>query len=173
MSQYKEKAGISRRGFLTASAALSGLTLVPFASQAQAAATDAKAFNAFMALSQLITAKSDLNPALADTIYLSLAQQDEDFAARIKTLNAFVADHNLTSANLQARLDAEQPDVADLPRKLAKAWFQGIVGEGKAAKTISYSDNTLMYAAVADVLAPPSYALGAYGIWSSKPPQDV
>jgi hypothetical protein len=48
------------------------------------------------------------------------------------------------------------------------AWYLGIVGEGEHARAVAY-ESALNAAAVADVLAPPSYCTGEYGSWSRKP----
>ncbi len=58
--------------------------------------------------------------------------------------------------------------LAALPRKIATAWFMGIVGSGEKARCIAY-ESALNAVIVQDVLKPPTYAYGVYGSWAKKP----
>ncbi|SEG81493.1 sugar dehydrogenase complex small subunit [Marinobacterium lutimaris] len=170
MNSNHSKTGVTRRGFLAASLAAGSLTLIPhaLASTTPASVADSDAYRAFIAVSQQITANTALKPAMAERLYLALVRHDDSFAGRIKQLDRFITDQAVAVSELQARVEAEAPELKDLPPAIATGWFEGLVGSGKDLELIAFSE-ALMYVAVADVLKPPSYSLGEYGIWQSKP----
>lgn len=55
-----------------------------------------------------------------------------------------------------------------MPRKVAMAWFMGVVGSGAQARCLAY-EHALNAQIVADVLKPPTYAYGTYGSWARNP----
>jgi len=65
-------------------------------------------------------------------------------------------------------LDSEKSPVAALPRKIATAWYIGVVGDGEKARCITFETN-LTNVVVSDKLTPPSYCYGGYGSWAEKP----
>lgn len=79
-----------------------------------------------------------------------------------------INERKIDPLDLQKVLDAEHPELAPLPRKIATAWFMGIVGSAEAARCLAY-ETALNAVIVADVLKPPTYAYGAYGSWARKP----
>lgn len=123
---------------------------------------------AFLAMSAIIAGKQVLDPALALRLYDALVADDPEFPQRTQSLLSFVEAGKIDPAALQKALDDQKSPVAALPRKIASAWFLGIVGEGVKARCIAY-ENALNAVITADVLKPPTYAYGAYGSWSAKP----
>jgi len=122
----------------------------------------------FLALSALIAGQQALDRDLANALYLALTQQYPAFADQASQLLKLMEARHLDPATLQSTLDAEQSPLAKVPRVLARAWFMGVVGSGTQARCVAY-EQALNARMVADVLQPPSFALGGYGVWSAKP----
>ncbi|SRR5690554_2841627 len=156
---------LSRRqllvGFLSAYTA----SLIPWA-WAQEVPNEGQA--AFMALSAIIAGRQTLNPELAKRIYEALDRSEQDFAARTQQLVALIEEQKIDPLQLQAILDKQYPQLAPIPRKLATAWFLGVVEVDGQAQAIAYEE-ALNAVFVADVLKPPSYCYGAYGSWAEPP----
>jgi len=110
-------------------------------------------FTHFMAVSQALTARTDLDPAIGRALFEALCRSDANFPA---ALSAF-----------PAREDAA---ASDLPtsKAILNGWYCGIVGSGAHATCVIYVA-ALMNAVVADVLTPPTYAFGPYGSWAARP----
>ncbi|MBN3857067.1 sorbitol dehydrogenase [Paraburkholderia sp. Ac-20340] len=166
----------SRRQFLIGTTVLATLSVAGLGAlgvaHAQAAATaDAGAaadFAAFMKLSQYLTGKSTLDVEIGRAILAGLRGDDASASTTIAQLNDFVASTNTPANTLQSVLDASQPALAKLPKKVVTAWYLGVVGTGKHARTVAY-EQALMYPPIADVIVMPSYARGVPGYWA-KPP---
>ena len=148
-------------GFLSAYTA----SLIPWA-LAQPAMDEGHA--AFLALSAIIAGRQALNPALAQRLYDALVADDPGFPGTVRALLARIEREKLDAATLQQTLDGEGAPAAALPRRIATAWFLGIVGEGAKARCLAY-ESALNAVIVADVLKPPTYAYGPYGSWARKP----
>lgn len=174
MTKHYSKQGVTRRELLALGFVVGGLTLIPqhgaVASEESKSISDAKAYKAFLDVSLKLTAEKALHAKQAERTYLGLVRHEQDFAKRIKALDRVIVDEDISMSRLQRQLDSRHRDLADLPRAIATAWFEGIVGKGSKAECVAFSQ-ALMYVPVADVLKPPSYALGEYGIWQSKPPR--
>ncbi|HEX7389077.1 MAG TPA: sugar dehydrogenase complex small subunit [Acidiphilium sp.] len=123
---------------------------------------------AFLAMSAIIAGKQTLDPALAQRLYDALAADNPAFPKQAQSLLSFVEAGKIDPLVLQKTLDEQKSPLAKLPKKIASAWFLGIVGEGEKARCIAY-ENALNAVIVSDVLKPPTYAYGAYGSWSRKP----
>ncbi|WP_321786732.1 sugar dehydrogenase complex small subunit [Paraburkholderia sp. J94] len=166
----------SRRQFLIGTAVLATLSVAGLgamgsiaAAHAQAAAANADAdFSAFIKLSQYLTGKTALDVEIGRAILTGLKGDDANASAIIAQLNDFVARTNTPANGLQSVLDASQPALAKLPKKVMTAWYLGVVGSGKNARTVAY-EQALMYPPIADVIVMPSYARGVPGYWA-KPP---
>ncbi|WP_322044408.1 sugar dehydrogenase complex small subunit [Paraburkholderia sp. J67] len=163
----------SRRQFLIGTTLLASLSVAGLgalsAAHAQAAAASADAdFAAFMRLSQYLTGKTALDVEIGRAILAGLRGDDANASAMIAQLNDFVARTNTPANTLQSVLDASQPTLAGLPKKVVTAWYLGVVGTGKNARTVAY-EQALMYPPIADVIVMPSYARGVPGYWA-KPP---
>lgn len=141
-------------------------SLVPFA-HAQAATDDA-ARHTFFALSAILVGGVKLDPALGARLHDALLADDPGFADAARSLLELIEARKPDPLQLQRVLDDEQSKLASLPRKIAAAWYLGIVGGGEHARCIAY-ENALNAVVVADVLKPPTYCYGAYGSWARKP----
>jgi hypothetical protein len=155
----------ARRTVLAALLSASTAALIPWALAAPVA--DA-ASGAFLALSALIAGRQSLDAVQARRLYAALCADDAGFAAAAQALLALVNTRKLDAATLQRALDDDKSALAAIPRKIATAWFAGIVGSGAKARCLAY-ETALNAQIVADVLKPPSYAYGAYGSWSKQP----
>lgn len=156
---------IPRRMVLAGFVAAYSASLIPWALAEPA--NDAK-YAAFLALSAIIAGKQTLNPQLAQRLYGALVEDDPRFPEEAHSLLAFIEARQIDPASLQKALDEEKSPLAELPRKIASAWFLGIVGSGAKARCLAY-EAALNAVIVSDVLKSPTYAYGAYGSWSSKP----
>lgn len=123
---------------------------------------------AFLALSAILAGRQSLDQTQARRLYDALSADDAGFAAGVQALLALVNQRSVDPLQLQALLDAEQPALAPLPRKIVSAWYLGIIGSGERARCLAF-ETALNAAVVADVLKPPTYAYGAYGSWAKKP----
>lgn len=157
----------SRRTLLAALLSASTAALIPWALAAPVA--DAGS-GAFLALSALIAGRQSLDARQAQRLYAALTADDAQFGASAQALLTLINERHLDLALLQKTLDDEQSPLAALPRKVANAWFLGIVGSGAKARCLAF-ETALNNVMVADVLQPPSYAYGAYGSWTAKPLQ--
>lgn len=154
-----------RRNVLAALLSASTAALIPWALAAPVA--DA-ASGAFLALSAIIAGRQSLDQVQARRLYAALCVDDAGFAAGVQALLAQVNARKLDAATLQQALDDDKSALAAIPRKIASAWFMGIVGSGAKARCLAY-ETALNAQIVADVLKPPSYAYGAYGSWTKQP----
>jgi hypothetical protein len=156
--------GPERRLFLTGVAA-AGLSSMIRAAAAQRAGTPGEAF---LGVSKLLTGRTSLDAQQSARLYEALATDSPRFEGDVQALLTIIADRHLDAAQLQQILDAEARALASLPRKIMTAWFTGVVGEGGAARCITF-ETSLMYQLVADRLAPPSYCYGPPASWVESP----
>jgi hypothetical protein len=133
---------------------------------AQPAADAAR--DAFLRISMFLTGRPSLDLEQSRRLYEALVADVPQFEAEVQGLLTLVNDRNIDAAHLQQILDGEGSALAPLPRKIMTAWYTGIVGEGGAARCITF-ETSLMYQVVADRLKPPSYCYGAYGSWMEEP----
>ena len=154
-----------RRVVLGSLASACVLARIPFAG-AQAAREGDRA--AFMSLSALITGQRALDSGLAQRLYDALAADDPAIAQSIRALLALIEQRQVDPPRLQSLLEAEGSPLAPLPRRIATAWFLGIVGDDAKARCVAYED-ALNAVIVSDVLRPPTYCYGPYGSWTRKP----
>jgi hypothetical protein len=141
---------------------------LPLAFADDPAPAASKASAAFLSLSRLLTGKTSLDAAQADRLYGAWSSIEKDFEVQLTQLAAFIAQEKLDAAGLQAALDAQKSPLAKLPGRIVTGWYIGVVGSGKLARCLTY-ESSLMYAAVADRVKPPSYAYGPYGSWGRNP----
>lgn len=153
-----------RRLVLVGLAAVGATTLVP-ALHAQPLPTPEAAFDA---VSRILTARDSLDAQLALRLYQALAADSAQFAADVQALAAWVSQRQVAPDQIQSALDAESSTLAPLPRRIATAWFTGIVGDNDNARSIAF-ETALMHVAVADRLNPPSYCYSPPGSWTAEP----
>ena len=140
-------------------------SLIPWALAQPVADADR---GSFVALSAIIAGRKSLDAAQATRLYDALAADDSGFPAAVRELLALINERGIDPLQLQRVLDAEHSVLATLPRRIATAWFMGIVGDGERARCIAF-ETALNAVIVADVLKPPTYCYGVYGSWSKKP----
>lgn len=127
---------------------------------------------AFVVMSAIIAGRQTLDSELAKNLYRALLTDDPGFAGAVKDLLALVSERKIDPLKLQKTLDDEKSPLAPVPRKIATAWFMGVVGDGEHARCLAY-ENALNAMIVADVLKPPTYAYGPYGSWARNPNEEV
>src|SRR5690606_14420372 len=115
---------------------------------------------AFMALSAIIAGRQSLDAELTALYFDALTQADPQFPASVSAVLKLIEEQQIDPLQLQALLDQNHPPLAPVPRKIATAWFLGIVSDGKQAHCLAYAD-ALNAVLVGDVLKPPSYCFGA------------
>ncbi|MBB1635576.1 sugar dehydrogenase complex small subunit [Cupriavidus sp. UME77] len=155
----------ARRALLAGLLSTYTASLIPWALAQPVANGDQ---GAFLALSAIIAGRQTLDGALAKRLYQALTDDDAKFPAEARQLLALIDERKIDPLQLQQVLDSEQSPLATLPRKIATAWFMGMVGSGDNVRTIAY-ENALNAVIVSDVLKPPTYCYGVYGSWAAKP----
>lgn len=155
----------SRRSLLLTVAFGYAISSMP---RALAASADAGAYADFLTVSNFLTGKVSLDASLAARLFEALSLDDSGFSEHVQALRKLIDDRKIDPLQLQAVLENDKSALSTLPRRIATAWFLGIVGQGEHARCIAFEEN-LTNAAVKDKLAPPSYCFGAYGSWAQKP----
>lgn len=150
-------------------AVLSGLAAVWLATVAgPAAAQTGTAHRAFLDLSRLLTGRASLDAEQGIRLFEAFASGTPGFGAAVGRLHARIKQQNVDAVRLQQALDAEGSPLAGLPRQVMTAWYTGIVGEGGAARCVTF-ETSLMHMLVADRLNPPCYCYGPHGSWMAAP----
>lgn len=142
--------------------------LASFVSVAAAQPASDAARDAFLRISTFLTGRPSLDPEQGRRLYEALAADVPQFKAEVRGLLALIVDRRIDADRLQEVLDGEGSALASLPRKIMTAWYTGIVGEGGAARCVTF-ETSLMHQLVADRLNPPSYCYGPHGSWSEAP----
>ena len=137
-------------------------TSVSAASQVPAASPE------FMALSRYLTQRDDLSASLGARMQAALQDLNNGFTAQAGTLWQWIGSNKVTLADLNVRLTADRPELADVPGQVMQTWYLGIAGSGVRARVVAY-EYALNALTVSDKLRPPTYAYGMYGSWSSNP----
>lgn len=163
--QHSAPASASRRRLLAGFVGAYTATLVPWA-LAEPVKDDQQA--SFVALSAIIAGRQSLDTEMADRTFKAFVARQPEFAASAAALLKLIESRKIDPMQLQKTLDDEKSPLAPLPRQIATAWFQGIVGSGADATVVAY-EHALNAQMVADVLRPPTYAYGPYGSWARKP----
>lgn len=158
--------GLQRRHLLGGVLAAGAVQLAPLSWAA--APAEPTASGAFLALSQYLTERSNLSPRMAARLQAGWQALDSAFAANVEALWQWLQTNQVSLAQLNARLKAEQPALAAVPGQVMQAWYLGIVGSGREARALAY-EFALNAQTVADKLRPPTYAYGVYGSWSHNP----
>jgi Membrane bound FAD containing D-sorbitol dehydrogenase len=74
---------------------------------------------------------SSLDPSQASRLYDALVADDPQFAAGVQALLTLIEQRKIDPLQLQHVLDSEHFTLAALPRKIATAWYIGVVGDGE------------------------------------------
>jgi len=123
---------------------------------------------AFIALSAIIAGRATLDAGLARRLYDALVADDPGFPVAARALLKLIEHYRIEVSRLQGVLDATASPLASVPRRVATAWFLGIVGANERARCVAYEE-ALNAAIVGDMLKPPTYCYGPYGSWSRRP----
>jgi hypothetical protein len=154
---------------LFAFASASGLDLFSPFSQAFAEPPPA-GLDGFLALSRKLTGRTDFDPALARRVHDALLKSDNEFAANVSALNAWLATHGgVPSDTVTQALQVEQPKLAHAVGAIMRAWYLGLVGDAPSVNVVAY-ERALMFDPVNDVLTVPSYCRDVPFYWAQKPP---
>lgn len=132
---------------LTAAGLAGSLALKALADNSAAAPIDA-----FMTLSQSLTAKSGLDRAVGTRLLAALQKSAPDLAQQLPKLAGALA---------AGSADAAQQTLA---LKIMEAWYLGTVDNA----VITY-EQALMYGVVSDTLIIRSYCPNKPGFWAAKP----
>lgn len=125
--------------------------------------------DAFVALSQQLTGRTRLDPALGKRIYEALVKTDSAFTQNVAALNTWLKTHGgVPSDTVTAALQAEEPPLAKTVGQVMRAWYLGLVGEAPTVKVLAY-ERALMFDPVKDVLTVPSYCRDVPFYWTRKP----
>ena len=121
----------------------------------------ASSLAAFTEVSQALTGRGSLDPALAQALYQAFQVATKDFDASLLKLRSAITGNDITFSDEQK---AEQ----SLSQSILQAWYLGVVGKGKKAVCVTYTE-ALANQVAAPILVPPSYSYGAIGTWTKKP----
>lgn len=125
--------------------------------------------DAFLALSQHLTARTRFDPVLGKRVYAALVQSDNQFTQSVATLNTWLAGHGgVPSDTVTQALAAEQPPLAKTVTAIMRAWYLGLVGDTPHVQVLAY-ESALMFDPVKDVLTVPSYCRDVPFYWAHKP----
>ncbi len=160
----------ARRRLLQASALLLGTLAVSGRLVSLVFADTPAQDSQFLQLSQLLTGRAQLDPAVAHRFYSALSTKDNQLDSKLRQIAGEAQTNSLTNADeLITALDANNPDLAKAARSIIAAWYSGVVGDGPDATVITYA-SALMFDLVKDATMPPSYCQAAPLYWSAKPP---
>jgi hypothetical protein len=137
-SREADPVDLGRRVLLGTVLAASATALVP---SAFAAPADDTAHDAFVGVSKILTGRTSLDPTQASRLYEALINDDPQFATGLQALVTLIDQRNIDPLQLQHLLDSEKSPVAALPRKIATAWYIGVVGDGEKARCITFETN--------------------------------
>lgn len=160
---------LTRRRFVTASAAVAALSLVsPWSTSWAAEKVEPQQL--FMSVSQLIT-PTVLSPQTGAQLYLALKQSNAAIDTQLQALAKIIA--ATPGISIEALVDSlksnQHEDLLKTMNSIVAAWYTGIVNH----RTYAYQ-TALMYQPTRDVLSPPSYTRGGPLNWAnSQPPTDI
>ena len=118
----------------------------------------------FLALSQLVTGRAQLDPEIANRIYTSLQARDPAFAGHASTL----WQHANAGVDALQHSAMNDPALGQALNAIVTAWYLGEAG-GQVVQYKSALANTV----VQDVVATPSYCRAAPGYWAAEPPHNA
>lgn len=115
----------------------------------------------FTTVSAALTGRGSLDPALAQALYQAFQLAVKDFDTTLLKLHGAINGKDITFSDEQK---AEQ----GLSQSILQAWYLGVVGKGKKAVCVTYTE-ALANKVAAPILVPPSYSYGPIGTWTTKP----
>lgn len=148
-----EASGMTRRRWLQGALALTAAGLTgSLTLKALADDTSAAPIDAFMSLSQSLTARATLNRDVGTRLLAALQKSSPDLAQQLPKLAGALA---------AGSADAAQQALA---LKILEAWYLGTVDT-----TVVTYEQALMYDVVSDTLIIRSYCPNKPGFWAAKP----
>lgn len=135
---------------------------------------DGHKFSDFLALSQFLTEKSDLDPAVATRAFLALTEADEAFEGHANRLLAAIQDGRLADMDGFDSFMAAHPALRSTAMRIISAWYLGYTGTPAPldteddARFVAY-ESALMFRPTADATAVPSYTRGRTDYWRHPP----
>jgi hypothetical protein len=125
--------------------------------------------DAFLALSEHLTARTRFDPVLGKRVYQALVQSDQQFTQHVAALNTWLAGHGgVPSDTVTQALQADQAPLAKTVSAIMRAWYLGLVGDAPHVQVVAY-ESALMFGPVKDVLTIPSYCRDVPFYWAQKP----
>ncbi len=129
---------------------------------------------AFLALSQRLTGRNELNATISARALAALSAGDEAFLKTAMRLAQAIDQFGLTDMRRFRDFAAAHPDLSPAAMKIISAWYLGYTGtpEGEAnhddARFVSFA-GALMYEPTIDVTIVPTYARGKTDYWVTPP----
>lgn len=153
---------------------LAGMSETDRASPATTLTVDGHKLTDFLALSQFLTGKPDLNPAVAARAFLALTEADGAFEGHANRLLAAIQKGRLVDMDGFDGFMAVHPDLRSTAMRIISAWYLGYTGtpaplDGEDdARFVAY-ESALMFRPTADATAVPSYTRGRTDYWRHAP----
>jgi hypothetical protein len=112
----------------------------------------------FLKVSFKLTGQDQLSETIARRTFAALSADDGQFPQQLKRL----------AGSLDKAPERWGKSEQALARKITKAWYLGIVGDGPQTEVVAY-EHAQMYRSVADVLEPRTYCASQPGAWAKLP----
>jgi hypothetical protein len=157
---------MNRRELLAVAGAVLGALGTPGRAAAQAAGASTFipiSTQAFHDLTLALTGYAPRDPSMVDAFHDAFSQELTQLEQLYQLLVSAPARDDWPKAIEDAGLSA-------LAEQLIAAWYTGIVGDGEAARVITYIDAFVWYAV--GYTKPPSTCDTDFGAWAVRPPGD-
>lgn len=145
-------AGLTRRQWLQGTLALAAAGLAGSLVLRAVAQAPTESLDAFMALSQALTARPALDRAVGTRLLAALGKSSADFAAQLRPLAQALAAGSLSDVQQKTAL------------QILEAWYLGVVD----GNVVTY-EQALMYSVVSDTLVIRTYCPNQPGFWAEPP----
>ncbi|KAF3460203.1 sugar dehydrogenase complex small subunit [Ralstonia pseudosolanacearum] len=144
--------GLTRRRWLQGALAAAAAGLAGSATLYAVAQAPGEPLDAFMGLSQALTARSALDRAVGARLLAALQQASAGFAAQLRPLAQSLAAGTLSGLQQETAL------------RILQAWYTGVVD----GMVVTY-EQALMYGVVSDILVIRTYCPNRPGFWAEPP----
>lgn len=144
--------GLTRRQWLQGTLAVAAAGLVGSQVLRAVAQAPGEPLDAFMALSQALTARPTLDRAVGTRLLAALGKPGSDFVAQLRPLAQSLAAGALSEAQQKTAL------------RILEAWYLGVVD----GNVVTY-EQALMYSVVSDTLVIRTYCPNQPGFWAEPP----
>lgn len=154
-SDGDDPAGLTRRQWLQGALAAAAASLAGSATLHAVAQASGEPLDAFMGLSQALTARPVLDRAVGARLLAALQKASaaaSDFAAQLRPLAQSLAAGTLSGLQQETAL------------RILQAWYTGVV-DG----TVVTYEQALMYGVVSDILVIRTYCPNRPGFWAEPP----